>query len=146
LVEQKLLSLLEPLDTNDQSMIKVDSIFKALNVETEDDVKLLAQYFINHRQYLELIKRKSFIQTDKRGVSFKESGAGPNESRHDNDDASIIVGMNQMQFDDETPVIAHSESGSSEKIIPTDKISLIHPNEVLKALKTFVTIHHKSKK
>ena len=138
LVEQKLLSLLEPLDKNDQSMVKIDSIFKALNVETEDDVKLLAQYFINHRQYLELIKRKSFIITDKRDNMFKESGTGPGES-------NLILGLNQMQLDEENQLEEENER-SREKVIPTDKINLIHPNEVLKALKTFVTIHHKSKK
>ncbi len=118
-------------------MVKIDSIFKALNVETEDDVKLLAQYFINHRQYLELIKRKSFILADKRSL-FKESGTGPN------DDPSLTVGMNQMQLDEERGEDEVNLEG--EKVVPTDKINLIHPNEVLKALKTFVTIHHKTKK
>lgn len=140
LVEQKLLSLLEPLDKNDQSMVKIDSIFKALNVETEDDVKLLAQYFINHRQYLELIKRKSFIYADKRAL-YKEAGAGPN------DDPKLTVGLNKMQLDEtEKETEDNLEGTTNGKVVPTDKINLIHPNEVLKALKTFVSIHHKTKK
>ena len=137
LVEQKLLSLLEPLDKNDQSMVKIDSIFKALNVETEDDVKLLAQYFISHRQYLELIKHKSFILADRRAL-FKESGTGPN------DNPTVTVGMNQIQLDEEKG--GDEDNLDGEKVVPTDKINLIHPNEVLKALKTFVTIHHKTKR
>ena len=69
---------------------------------------------------------------------FKESGTGPGES-------NLILGLNQMQLDEENQLEEENER-SREKVIPTDKINLIHPNEVLKALKTFVTIHHKSKK
>ena len=60
-MEQKLVHLLNPLEKNEQSMVKLDSIFKALGVETEKDVRLLAQYFLNHRQYKELIKIKFYI-------------------------------------------------------------------------------------
>lgn len=139
-------------------MIKIDSIFKALNVETEDDVKLLAQYFVNHQQYLELIKHKSYVQTDRK-VSFKETGIGPssdvideNSTSADADNNAIVItGLNQLQIDDETTTgVAEASNeatnAKSEKIIPTDKINLIHPNEVLTALKTFVAIHYKSKK
>jgi hypothetical protein len=49
-----------------------------------------------------------------------------------------------MQLDEERGEDEVNLEG--EKVVPTDKINLIHPNEVLKALKTFVTIHHKTKK
>ncbi|XP_062520697.1 dynein regulatory complex protein 1-like isoform X2 [Corticium candelabrum] len=46
LVEEKLTHLLAPLDKNEQSLMKLDSIFKALGVETEEDVHLLVSYFL----------------------------------------------------------------------------------------------------
>ena len=52
--------------------------------------------------------------------------------------------MNQIQLDEEKG--GDEDNLDGEKVVPTDKINLIHPNEVLKALKTFVTIHHKTKK
>lgn len=61
-MEQKLVNLLEPLEKNEQSMVKLDSIFKSLGVETENDVRLLAQYFLNVQQYKDLIKNKSYVQ------------------------------------------------------------------------------------
>ena len=145
LVEQKLLSLLQPLEKNDQSMIKVDSIFKALGVETEDDVKLLAQYFVNHRQYLELIKRRSFIQLDPKVLQniYRESGVGPGD-----DEASLEAGLDQMRITDGTSQGSSLPSNllaALAKTIPSDKVELIHPNEVINALKTFVKLHHKSK-
>eukprot|EP00052_Salpingoeca_macrocollata_P023217 m.203750 g.203750 ORF g.203750 m.203750 type:complete len:662 (-) comp21985_c0_seq10:109-2094(-) len=46
LVDGKLSALLEPLEKKAQSMMKLDSIFKALGVENEEDVFRLASYFV----------------------------------------------------------------------------------------------------
>lgn len=104
---------MQPLEKNEQSMVKLDSIFKALGIETENDVRLLAQYFVDHHRYKELIKNKSF--------THKNSISAVTDSMED--DRSV-----------------------SEKTVPLDSIKLIHPNEVLTALKTFVTLHHKASK
>lgn len=106
LLEQKLVNLLEPLEKNEKSMVKLDSIFKALGVDTENDVRLLAQYFINHKQYAELMKNNS-------------------QATHEKEE----------QEDQET---------NESKEIQLDSLDLIHPNEVLSALKTFLAIHHKN--
>lgn len=92
-------------------MVKLDSIFKSLGIETENDVRLLAQYFINHRQYKELLKSK------KSAEDFK---SGDSESSSQVLDAAETSG----------PVI-------------NDQIELIHPNEVLTAIKTFLSFHRK---
>ena len=78
-------------------MVKLDSIFKALGIETENDVRLLAQYFINHRQYKELLKTKSKMTDD----------------------------------------------GSNGEDGKDDSVELIHPIEVLTAIKTFLSFHRK---
>ena len=107
MLEQKLVHLLQPLEKNEKSMVKLDSIFKALGVETENDVKLLAQYFVNHRKYKELIKNKSYVH-------------------------------NTVELDEA------ANDNIAERIVPLDEVELIHPNEVLAALKTFVTLNQKS--
>lgn len=45
-MDDKLLKLLEPLDENEQALMKLDSIFKALDVNTIQDIETLATYFI----------------------------------------------------------------------------------------------------
>ena len=46
LVESKLARLLAPLDREEQILMKVDSVFKALGIETEEDVHKLVTFFI----------------------------------------------------------------------------------------------------
>jgi dynein regulatry complex protein 1 len=121
LLEQKLVNLLLPLEKNEQSMVKLDSIFKALGIETENDVRLLAQYFVDHHKYKELIKNKSFTQQQKKGSQRLEVSDDENDDDNDDED-------------------------NKNQTVPLDSIKLIHPNEVLTALKTFVTLHHKSSK
>ena len=130
-MEQKLVHLLNPLEKIEQSMVKLDSIFKALGVETEKDVRLLAQYFLNHRQYKELIKNKQYIQK------------ATQETNHDNNHEK-----ENQETDAKTMVtdLFKDSSDLSNKTVPTDSIQLINQNEVISALKTFVTLHHKSDK
>ncbi|KAI9208600.1 sperm tail-domain-containing protein [Polychytrium aggregatum] len=47
LVEDKLQKLLAPLHKDEQSLMKLDSIFKALGVETVEDIEKLTRYFIS---------------------------------------------------------------------------------------------------
>jgi dynein regulatry complex protein 1 len=152
LVEQKLSSLLKPLEKNEQSMIKIDSIFKALNIETENDVKLLAQYFINYNQYNQLIKHNSFILKKNRRtkLEYKESGVGPS-SESSIDMAKLAQSVDNLNIndnnddDDDDGANSHNELKET-KIVPNDKCDLIHSNEVLYAMKTFVSIHKKIQK
>ncbi|CAF0924947.1 unnamed protein product [Adineta ricciae] len=111
LVEPKLLALLEPLEKNERSLIKLDAIFRALKVENEEDIKLMAKFFVDHIQ-----------QQSKNYVS---SGAGPEQE----DDE-------EGRHEEREEV---TESGTRQ-IIDADGncIELIHPNHVLKALKAFL--------
>ncbi|CAL8318052.1 unnamed protein product [Merluccius merluccius] len=49
LIESKLLTLLTPLDKDNQSLIKLDSIFCALGIESKVDVYRLAEFFSNYQ-------------------------------------------------------------------------------------------------
>jgi len=44
LIEEKLLRLLAPLDEDEQLLMKLDSIFKALLIDTEEDIHKLVEY------------------------------------------------------------------------------------------------------
>ncbi|KAJ3020875.1 UNVERIFIED_CONTAM: hypothetical protein HDU68_009921 [Siphonaria sp. JEL0065] len=46
LVEEKLQKLLAPLHRDEQSLMKLDSIFKALGVETVEDIEKLTSFFV----------------------------------------------------------------------------------------------------
>lgn len=46
LIESKLIQLLAPIEKDEQMLMKLDSIFKALGIETEEDVHQLVKYFI----------------------------------------------------------------------------------------------------
>eukprot|EP00118_Oscarella_pearsei_P003919 m.16276 g.16276 ORF g.16276 m.16276 type:complete len:739 (+) comp26831_c0_seq2:342-2558(+) len=46
MVEDKLSRLLAPLEQDERSLMKLDSIFKALGIESEADVHVLASYFV----------------------------------------------------------------------------------------------------
>ena len=46
LVEKKLVHLLTPLEHDERLLMKLDSIFKAIGVETEEDIHRLTEYFI----------------------------------------------------------------------------------------------------
>lgn len=63
------MALLEPLETNEKSLIKLDAIFRALKVENEDDIKIMAKYFIDHIQRNNEAQAKVYVS----------SGAGPEQ-------------------------------------------------------------------
>uniref|UniRef100_A0A673YZK7 Dynein regulatory complex subunit 1 homolog (Chlamydomonas) n=1 Tax=Salmo trutta TaxID=8032 RepID=A0A673YZK7_SALTR len=49
LIESKLLKLLSPLEKDEQSLMKLDSIFTAMGIESEEDVYKLADFFMKYR-------------------------------------------------------------------------------------------------
>jgi hypothetical protein len=63
------LALLEPLESNEKNLIKLDAIFRALKIENEDDIKVMAKYFIDHIQQ----------NNDQRPKVYVSSGVGPEQ-------------------------------------------------------------------
>lgn len=49
LIESKLLTLLAPLQPCEQTLMKLDAIFTAMGIESEEDVQLLSRYFLKFR-------------------------------------------------------------------------------------------------
>ncbi|UJR28340.1 hypothetical protein I4U23_009582 [Adineta vaga] len=122
LVEPKLLALLEPLDKNEKSLIKLDAIFRALKVENEDDIKLMAKFFVDHIEQLKQQQAKKYVS----------SGAGPEQDDDEEEDGD---GQERKREDREEV----TESGTHQIIDSNGNcVELIHPNHVLKALKDFL--------
>eukprot|EP00079_Xenopus_tropicalis_P011853 XP_002938220.2 PREDICTED: dynein regulatory complex protein 1 [Xenopus tropicalis] len=95
LIENKLTRLLSPLDKDERSLIKLDSIFGALGIAVEEDVYKLVEFFCRYK------RERSATKPDEdgdAGESNADSSAGG----------------------------SHGPQG------------LIHPNEVLGAIKAFV--------
>ncbi|KAM4041042.1 dynein regulatory complex protein 1 isoform 1-T2 [Anomaloglossus baeobatrachus] len=93
LIENKLVQLLAPLEKDERSLIRLDSIFGALQLEVEDDVYKLVDFFLKYK------KQEERPPQDEEG----------------------------LQESDQT--LLH----------PPD---LIHPNDVLRALKAFTMAAH----
>jgi dynein regulatory complex protein 1 len=85
LVEDKLQKLLEPLHRDEQSLMRLDSIFKAVGVETIEEIERLTSYFVANK-----------------------------------------------------PRNAEDDRYGSVELINEDKAVLIHPDEVVTAIKNFI--------
>lgn len=68
------MALLEPLETNEKNLIKLDAVFRALKIENEQDIQIMAQFFIDY------IKEGE-------EVAYVSSGVGPSET---NDEVELI--------------------------------------------------------
>jgi len=81
LVDDKLLKLLEPLDENEQALMKLDSIFKALDVNTIQDIEVLGTYFmVNNNNDLNNEKNSTKSHPTENGSSVR-LGSGKNRKR-----------------------------------------------------------------
>ncbi|ORX85390.1 hypothetical protein BCR32DRAFT_93378 [Anaeromyces robustus] len=88
LVDDKLLKLLEPLNENEQALMKLDSIFKALDVNTIQDIETLSTYFMacnntdlnqDYKQYNDKINNK--IQSIDNNLNSNTLRSGKNRIR-----------------------------------------------------------------
>ncbi|GFR65867.1 dynein regulatory complex protein 1-like [Elysia marginata] len=123
LVEQKLNKLLAPLEKDERSLMKLDNIFSALGLETEEDIHKLSTYFMNIRDKKEDDQEKLNASNPEINVD----GEMPNEEDEADDEIRRMMSEG-----------GEDEAGHDLGDIPSDCVDLIHPNEVLKALRAFV--------
>lgn len=131
LVESKLTKLLAPLEKDEQSLMKLDAIFAALGVDTEDDIYLLSNYFLGHgesEQAPEGSERgtKDDEMTEEK-ATIEETAGKMDEREKEDEDGSVVLSVDEKA--------SHS---SSVKAHLSEMKNLIHPNEVVKALRKFV--------
>lgn len=115
LVESKLNKLLAPLEKDERSLMKLDAIFSALGIDTEEDVHILASYFMH-------VKGKKQAQPDEEEVDEKSE--------------TEMSGDMMDDIDAEIRKLTGNEGDADSS--KSETIELIHPNEVLKGLRAFV--------
>ncbi|KAL9962962.1 hypothetical protein ACROYT_G032120 [Oculina patagonica] len=140
LVESKLTKLLAPLERDEQSLMKLDAIFAALGVETEDDIYLLTNYFLNgpgegeHAQEgSEKGTKDEEMEEDKEAMDYTTGEIDEGEKK--DDEGSVVMSVDEKASD-----------SSSVKAHLSEMRHLIHPNEVVKSLRQFVQDHRQPQK
>lgn len=123
LVESKLNKLLAPLEKDEQSLMKLDAIFNALNIDTEEDIHLLASYFMH-------LKGKP------------EQGEAEPEKKEDEESRTVFTESGDMEDIDAEIYKLTGKEGDAQSS-QSETVELIHPNEILKALRLFVDDHRK---
>ncbi|KAG8122973.1 hypothetical protein E2320_018364 [Naja naja] len=123
LIESKLRGLLQPLERPDRILMKLDSIFTALSIDSEDDVCQMVEFFMNFKaqkmagsQDLEVVVADTVVK--------EVSG-----------DAEILG-----EEEEEEDVSAEPQEEDKSSTVTTVPLSAIymHPDDILKALKAFV--------
>ncbi|XP_004394960.1 PREDICTED: dynein regulatory complex protein 1 [Odobenus rosmarus divergens] len=131
LIESKLLSLLLPLEKNECYLLKLDAIFSALGIESEDDLYKLVNFFLKYRVYhspsSQVIHPYAFLQLNPWHLS------PPQEQ------TSLLSALEPGKQPDLEGQKEESlvEGEPEEKEAPPSS-RLIHPNDVLKILEAFV--------
>ncbi|KAJ3327198.1 hypothetical protein HDU76_012239 [Blyttiomyces sp. JEL0837] len=123
LVEDKLQKLLAPLHRDEQSLMKLDSIFKALGVDSVEDIEKLTSYFVERDH-----ATPSAATRDNNGVGGAmnpEEESKANGSETQSPDAAIAA--------PHTPR-ANVRTAGDDSI----QTNLIHPDEVVRAIRRFL--------
>ncbi|XP_036729912.1 dynein regulatory complex protein 1 isoform X1 [Balaenoptera musculus] len=110
LVERKLLSLLLPLDKSECYLLKLDAIFSALGIESEDDLYKLVNFFLKYQAH----------------------HSPPSQER-----TSLVSPLEKLDPQGEKEGSLVDREPQEKQPPPSPQ--LIHPNDVLKILEAFVT-------
>ncbi|XP_064364299.1 dynein regulatory complex protein 1 [Dromaius novaehollandiae] len=120
LIESKLLRLLQPLGKHERTLMKLDSIFAALEIDSEDDLYQLVDFFLKYKA---------------QEVAVTQSQAAPHgqEGPASEDPADLAADTaNDGSSSQRTEV---TSSRSSLDSLPS---VYIHADDILKILKAFV--------
>ncbi|XP_062979855.1 dynein regulatory complex protein 1 [Elgaria multicarinata webbii] len=119
LIESKLRGLLQPLEKHDRTLMKLDSIFTALSINSEDDVYQMVEFFMN-------FKTQQVASGQDAEATLADAAAK---------DAPLDA---ERPEEKETSVVPQVEvKGPIHSGVPLSAIYM-HPNDILKALKAFV--------
>ncbi|XP_033109065.1 dynein regulatory complex protein 1-like [Anneissia japonica] len=169
LVEAKLNKLLLPLERDERSLMKLDAIFAALNIETEDDIHNLVQYFIATRHDpeteplhpLEALGTPAIepsavhppegqqtpVEPDQQTFTKRVSILSEKKVSMDDDAASHdITGQEKGNEEDDAVIGMKQDDVASMRSFRSNVSELIHPNDVVRALRAFVEDHRQPSK
>ncbi|KAJ3042074.1 hypothetical protein HDV00_008155 [Rhizophlyctis rosea] len=162
LVEDKLQKLLAPLHRDEQSLMKLDSIFKALGVESVEDIEKLATYFIAREPKEKDQGKKKEDEKDKEKETVDIPTTTPNilslpslstpPTDSPNQQPETDTTQPQPTTDDaSSDVHSDSESETSHAAMTRfpdsdeEGVKLIHPNEVMRSIRRFMEVHRREK-
>ncbi|XP_038052211.1 dynein regulatory complex protein 1-like [Patiria miniata] len=169
LVESKLNTLLAPLEKDERCLMKLDAIFGALGVETEEDVHKLANFFIKYQTPLDAPAAEGqtadeaapfTVDTEKQTTPEEGEASTQHRASQVTQPTTTKVGqvsdgaedVEQDDFDegDNAEILQvtgrQEEAAGSIRSTRSDAPELIHPNDVGKALRDFVNEHSKPAK
>ncbi|XP_033032205.1 dynein regulatory complex protein 1 isoform X2 [Trachypithecus francoisi] len=128
LVESKLLSLLLPLEQNECYLLRLDAIFSALGIESEDDLYKLVNFFLKYRAHRlsSSLQIKSCSQASMEKASMEETSMGSELE---------LAEQTEMEGEKEESLV-EGEKEEEEETPPSPWV--IHPNDVIKILEAFV--------
>ncbi|XP_019514512.1 PREDICTED: dynein regulatory complex protein 1 [Hipposideros armiger] len=112
LIESKLLSLLLPLEKTERYLLRLDAIFSALGIESEDDLYKLVNFFLKYRAHNHLPSSQ-----EQTSLTPALEPAEQLEPKGEEEESPV-----EREPEEEAPASPR----------------LIHPNDVLKILEAFV--------
>ncbi|XP_018876164.1 dynein regulatory complex protein 1 isoform X1 [Gorilla gorilla gorilla] len=128
LIESKLLSLLLPLEQNECYLLRLDAIFSALGIESEDDLYKLVNFFLKYRAHRlsSSLQIKPCSQASVEKASMEETSTRSELE---------LAEQTEMEGEKEESLV-EGEKEEEEETPPSPWV--IHPNDVLKILEAFV--------
>ncbi|EHB18910.1 hypothetical protein GW7_17036, partial [Heterocephalus glaber] len=126
LIESKLLSLLLPLEKTECYLLRLDAIFSALGIESEDDLYKLVNFFLKYQAHH---GSPSQVKLSMR-TAVEQSSLSSAVPR-----ASLAPGSQPA----EETWLEEGDGGEQEEQAAPASPRLIHPNDVLKVLEAFIT-------
>ncbi|KAJ3100129.1 hypothetical protein HDU97_002461 [Phlyctochytrium planicorne] len=127
LVEDKLQKLLAPLHRDEQSLMKLDSIFKALHIETVEDIEKLTSYFVARgTSPVPVVEGEDVKNEAPNGDGEQKDAVAETDASSPSASAPLLPVTSQQQ---------QQNSGHHEDAAES---TLIHPNDVIKSIRRFV--------
>ncbi|XP_057628838.1 dynein regulatory complex protein 1 isoform X2 [Chionomys nivalis] len=138
LIESKLLSLLLPLEKSECYLLRLDAIFSALGIESEDDLYKLVNFFLRYRSHRLSSAKSTSIFTERTSLMSALERVSllsqvDRRSQVSKSEVESIIEQETLQGGDYESLVDRElrEEGLSSP-------RLIHPNDVLKILEAFV--------
>ncbi|XP_020039221.2 dynein regulatory complex protein 1 isoform X1 [Castor canadensis] len=141
LIESKLLSLLLPLEKSECYLLRLDAIFSALGIESEDDLYKLVNFFLKYQAHhlsssqisfgtQANTERTSLMSALDRWSLMSAFGRQSTVSKSEHNPAEL---QEALEEGEEGSLVGRE---LKEEVLPSPR--LIHPNQVLKVLEAFV--------
>ncbi|XP_063079139.1 dynein regulatory complex protein 1 [Engraulis encrasicolus] len=115
LIEGKLQKLLSPLEKNEQSLMRLDSIFAAMNIDNEEDVYQLADFFSKFKKEQAQEEKK---EPERGACGGQTESAGDEDLMHPNDFLTALKAFTALHGTRRESVAQHKGSVKESLAVP----------------------------